>query len=238
VALDIGTTAVYGQLSTIPSNKLLSGRTPVENYVAAHLVPDGRFDVYDPQNYGGASHNGTGLPDLNILARLPSVAGYASIVNGDYSVLTNTHTLGDLNISQLANGTLDGLDLQDVVTVPEYFLLPVAGHPTTLGSVEQVPESHHVDPVLPLGNGPNFDDKAYPFYPQPRPALAVGQTSSWFFGESLHASAATLLFSGRSTTAVIRFGAVSSDGTTVWSRAVSGSQCRCCSDKCRAARAW
>jgi hypothetical protein len=220
VVLDIGSTAVLGQLSTVPSNSLLSGHTPVENYVAAHLAPDGRFDVYDPQDYGGPSHFSTGLPDLNILSRLPSVGGYASIVNGDYSVLTNTHTQGDLNISQLANGTLDGLDLQEVVTVPEYFLLPVAGHPATLGSVQQVPESHHADPVLPLGNGPNFDDTAYPFYPQPRPALSAGQGSSWFFGEPLRASTATLLFSGRSTTAVIRFGDVSSDGSTTWSRAV------------------
>jgi hypothetical protein len=220
MVVDLGFTGMFGQLSVLPSNTVLSGHTPIENFVAAHLAPDGRFDVYDPQDYGGATHSATGLPDLNILAGLPSVAGYASIVNGDYSIVTNTHTLGELNIHQLAVGSLNGLDLQEVVTVPEYFLVPVIGQPTSIAAVRQEPQSSHVDPVLPLGNGANFDDKAYPFYPEARVPLGAGQSSSWFFGEVLHPSSASLLFSSPATTAVVRFGTVTDGGITTWDRPV------------------
>jgi hypothetical protein len=219
VGLDVGLVALTGQLDVPPSNAVLNAQTPVEQFVAAHLAPGGRFDVYDPQAYGGA-HFLAGIPDLNILAKLPSVAGYASIVNGNYSTLTNTHTLGELNIQQLGSGALDGLDLQELVTVPEYFLVPIDAIPGRLAEVQQVGEGHGIDPVLPFGNGPDFNDQAYPFYPAPRGALGPGQSASWYFGESLSPSRPTLLFTKPSSAAVLRFGAVDADGTVDWGPAV------------------
>ncbi len=219
VALDVGLIAATGQLDNPPPNAVLNANTPLEQFVGAHLAPGGRYDVYDPQSYGGA-HLVAGIPDLNILARLPSVAGYASIVNGNYSTVTNTHTLAELNIQQLGAGTLDGLDLQELVTVPEYFVVPIDTIPNRLTQVQQVGEGHGIDPVLPFGNGPNFNDQSYPFYPAPRAALGPGQSVSWYFGESLRPSSPTLLFTKPSSTAVLRFGAVDADGTVDWGSAV------------------
>ena len=76
----------------------------------------------------GPSEAPAGLPDDNVLAQLPSVGGYASIVNGTYNARTLTHAPGQLNVARLGSGDLDGLDLQEIVTAPEYFLLPLRGH--------------------------------------------------------------------------------------------------------------
>jgi hypothetical protein len=220
VAADIGTMAVTSQLASYPYNPVVAGSTTLERYLAAHLVPGGRIDVYDPQQYSRTLGVGSALPDVNVLAHLPSVSGYASIVNGNYSALTNTHTQGDLNVAQLKTGTLDGLDLEELATVPEYFLLPLSSVPVSLAHVQQIPESRGGDPVLPLGNGPNFNDDAYPFYPPPRDALGPGASSEWLFGESLAPTRATLLFDSDSRSAQIRFGKVNGGGVTTWGPSV------------------
>ena len=112
------------------------GTTPIEDHVAADLASGGRFDVYDPQGYADRPSGApAGLPDDNVLAQLPSVGGYASIVNGTYNARTLTHTPGQLNLA-LGSGDLGGLDLQEIVTAPEYFLLPLRGQPTTLSGVQ------------------------------------------------------------------------------------------------------
>ena len=48
------------------------------------------------------------IPDLNIIPGLPSVSGYASIVNGNYESVTHTHEQDDLDIGQLARGRSTG----------------------------------------------------------------------------------------------------------------------------------
>ena len=73
------------------------------------------------------------MPDLNIIPELPSVSGYASIVNGNYESVTHTHEQDDLDIGQLSSGTLARLDLREVVTVPEYFLVPFRSVPRSIG---------------------------------------------------------------------------------------------------------
>jgi hypothetical protein len=219
VAVDVGLMAWTSQLATFPSNAILGAHTPIEQFVAAHLAPGGRFDVFDPQGWGSSNENATGLPDLNVLAHLPSVAGYASIENGNYSVVTDTHKLGDLGITELGTGTLDELDLQEVLTVPQYFLLPMRAMPASLSHVQLLREDRGQDPVLPLrpyGDDPSFDN-----YPPPRPALATGHSSQWFLGESLRPTSAGLLFVRPATSAVIQFGSTSEGGHTTWGPAVA-----------------
>jgi hypothetical protein len=213
VVLDIGFVAATGQLASAPSNTVLAGSSPIEHFIGEHLGPGGRYVAYDPEGYGTED---LGIYDLNILAHLPSIGGYASIVNGDYSTLTNTHTPGDVNVAQLKAGTLAGLDLQDVATVPEYFMVPIDGVPAGLTQVKQLPESRGGDPELPLGTKANYQDSAYPFYPGPRGTLAAGHTSTWFFGESVAPSSASLLFAQPATAAVVRFGLIdgASDAVT------------------------
>ncbi len=118
--------AVTSQLTLTPPNDLLAGTTPIEQLVAAHLAPGARMVNYDPQTYDSYPDSPQGVPDLNIIPGLPSISGYASIVNGNYESVTHTHEQDDLDIAQLASGTLDQLDLREVVTVPEYFLVPLA----------------------------------------------------------------------------------------------------------------
>ena len=148
---------------------------------------------YDPQTYSSYPGSPQGIPDLNIIPGLPSVSGYASIVNGNYESVTHTHEQDDLDIGQLSSGTLGRLDLREVVTVPEYFLVPLQALPSSFDDFTQTSEGFGADPVLPRGYGSNFNDTAYPFYPGPRPALDEGQTASWFFGESLEPDTATLV---------------------------------------------
>ena len=217
VAIDLGLMAVTSQLTQSPPNELVSGTTPVEQLMAAHLVPGGRMVNYDPQAYASYPWSPQGVPDLNIIPGLPSVSGYASIVNGNYESVTHTHEQDDLDIGQLASGTLDRLDLREVVTVPEYFLVPLQSVPRSIGDIRQLPENFGSDPVLPRGYGAVYNATAYPFYPGPRPALRPGQTASWFFGESLEPDSATLVLShaaGPGT--MVRFGALTADGSTRW----------------------
>ena len=140
--------------------------------MAANLQSGGRFVNYDPQTYSSYPGSLQGIPDLNIIPGLPSVSGYASIVNGNYESVTNTHEQNDLDIGQLSSGTLDRLDLREVVTVPEYFLVPLQAMPSSFDDFTQTSENIGSDPVLPRGYGSNYNDTAYPFYPGPRPALA------------------------------------------------------------------
>ena len=85
-----------------------------------------------------------------------------------------THTQLELNVPRLAAGAFTQLDLQDILTAPEYFLVPLAGAPTTLDDVTQVSEAEGQDAVLPLGNRANFTDSGYSFYPGPRSGIRRG----------------------------------------------------------------
>ena len=142
--------------------------------MAAKLPPGGRLVNYDPQTYSSYPGSPQGVPDLNIIPGLPSVSGYASIVNGNYESTTHTHEQDDLDIGQLSSGMLGRLDLREVVTVPEYFLVPLQTRRASFDDFTQIPEDFGSDPVLARGFGADYNDTAYPFDPGPRPALGAG----------------------------------------------------------------
>ena len=217
VAVDIGLMGFTSQLTQTPPNDLLAGTTPIVNLMAAKLPPGGRMVNYDPQTYSSDPGSPQGVPDLNIIPGLPSVSGYASIVNGNYEATTHTHEQDDLDIGQLSSGTLGRLDLREVVTVPEYFLVPLQSMPRSFDDFTQIPEGVGADPVLIGGYGANFNETAYPFYPGPRPVLGAGRTASWFFGETLEPDAVTLVLDHPASPGLlVRFGARSAGGTTHW----------------------
>ena len=222
VALDIGLIALTSQLAQTAPNELLAGATPVQQLMAAKLPPDARFVNYDPQTYSSYPGSSQGIPDLNIIPGLPSVSGYASIVNGNYEATTHTHQQDDLDIGQLSSGMLGRLDLREIVTVPEYFLVPLAAPPSSFDDFTQTSEGFGSDPVLPRGYGSNFNDTAYPFYPGPRPALDKGQTASWFYGETLEPDTASLVMEHpASPGTLVRFGSLLAGGSTRWGAAVA-----------------
>ncbi|HXR67259.1 MAG TPA: hypothetical protein VN712_01350, partial [Dermatophilaceae bacterium] len=137
VAVDLGLMAFTSQLLESPPNDVVSGTTPVQQLMSSRLAPGGRFINYDPQAYASFPGSPQGVPDLNIIPGMPSVSGYASIVNGNYESVTHTHEQYDLDIGQLGSGTLDRLNLQQIVTVPEYFLVPLDSAPRSLSSLQQ-----------------------------------------------------------------------------------------------------
>ncbi len=104
VAVDLGLMGITSQLAISPPNDLVNGTTPVEQVMAADLAPGGRMVNYDPQTYYSYPWSPQGVPDLNIIPRLPSVSGYASIVNGNYESVTHTHEQDGLDVGQLAFG--------------------------------------------------------------------------------------------------------------------------------------
>jgi hypothetical protein len=218
MTLDLGLSVGTSQLVSTPSNALVSGRTALENDVARHLAPSGRFDVFNPQEYvNGAGAEVTGLPDDNILAHLPAVGGYASIVSGNYDARTLTHDSGQLNVALFGTGALDALDLVDLVTAPEYFLVPIAGAPTSAGAIQPMTEAPGTDPVLPMGLRSSAVGGPYPAYPPARPALVTSQSTRWFFGETLRpARASVLLTAADLAPTVIRFGTIRATGTVRW----------------------
>jgi hypothetical protein len=216
IVVDLGLVAGTGQLASTPSNAVLSGSAVVEQALANHLVPGGRYELFDPQGYADGPFGANGLPDDNILAGLPSVGGYASLVNQRYSAVTETHSQGDLDLTSLAAGDLDALDLDDIVTVPEYFLVPLSGAPNSLAHVEVASEPSGSDSLLPMGYHPQGSDPDYRAYPPPRSALGRGASTSWFFGEKLAPTRATVLFGGASREAVIRLGSIGPAGDTTW----------------------
>jgi hypothetical protein len=221
VAIDVGLMGLTSQLAATPPNDLLAGTTPIEKLMVAKLPIGGRIMNYDPQTSSSYESSPQGVPDLNIIPGLPSVSGYASIVNGNYESTTHTHEQDDLDIGQLSSGTLSRLDLREIVTVPEYFLVPLQATPRSFDDFTQVSENFGTDPVLARGYGANFNDTAYPFDPGPRPALEAGKTASWFYGETLEAESATLVLEHpASPGTTVRFGALLADGSTRWGAAV------------------
>jgi hypothetical protein len=223
VVVDLGLIAGTSPLVTTPPNAVVAGHTPDEQLLAAHLAPGGRFDVYNPQSYAAGVNRAleTGLPDANVLARLPSLGGYAAIVSGRYNAVTLTHDQGELNVPLLASGALDQLDLQEILTAPEYFVVPLRHLPVSLSDVEPVSESARTDAVLPMGSRPDTTESSYPPRPARRGSLAAGQTSRWFFGTSIAPTRANVVMAAAGTGARIQFGKVGVDGSTRWGPSVT-----------------
>ena len=222
IVVDLGLIAGTSPLVVTPSNAVLGGRTPDERLLAAHLTSGGRFDLYDPQAYaqGGNRALSTGLPDANILARLPSLGGYAAIVSGRYNSVTLTHAQRELNVSRLGAGEFTQLDLQEILTAPEYFLVPLHGVPSSLQRVRRASLAAGEDRVLPMGSRADTD-AAYPPYPARRPKLVEGQSSTWFFGRSLDPPRAGLVLAPGATGSRIGFGKVGADGAIRWGPTVA-----------------
>ena len=223
VAVDVGLMGFTSQLTQTPPNDLVAGTTPVEKLMAAKLPPGGRLVNYDPQTYSSYPDSPQGVPDLNIIPGLPSVSGYASIVNGNYETTTHTHEQDDLDIGQLSSGTLGRLDLREVVTVPEYFLVPSAVDAALL-------RRFHAD-LRGLRRrsrpGPwvrrRFQRHGVPLRPGAAAGPRRGEDGLLVLRGDARARYARPSFSAtrQARGRVVRFGALMADGTTRWGAPVS-----------------
>ena len=81
-------------------------------------------------------------------------------------------------------------------------MYPVQGKLTALANVHQIPEASGNDPVLPFGNRRRLTAITPTTSIQTlAPPFPAGQSSKWFFGESLQPASATLLSHAESRTA-------------------------------------
>lgn len=167
--------------------------TPPTLLPASAYAGSGRFAVYDPDLLDDRGLNTIGAPDLNVPASEPSIQGYGSIVDGTYASATGTHVatgLGQniLDPEAVGDGTLDQLDTTALFAPRDYFLV------TTVHEV------------------------ATPDPSAGRRDLTPSTTATWYFGENLLVT--SIVVPDRSAAADvergIRFGLVSSGGSTTW----------------------
>ena len=117
--------------------------------MAAHLPPGGRFVNYDPQTYSSYPGSPQGVPDLNIM---PGAAvGLRVRLHRERELrVDDAHPrAGRPRHRAAVSGTLGRLDLREVVTVPEYFLVPLQATPTILDDVTQISEGSGQTPSFP-----------------------------------------------------------------------------------------
>lgn len=90
------------------------------------LTGSGRFLVFDPDEFLPDELQAFGQTDLNILDSLPSAQGYSALTLGSYFEATGAHYQEDLNAATFAGDTWDRLNATTLLTLPTYFLTPVA----------------------------------------------------------------------------------------------------------------
>ena len=131
---------------------------------AAARRPDGQLRPPDLSSYPGSPQ---GVPDLNIIPGLPSVSGYASIVNGNYESIDTHPRAGRPRHRRALVGhprparPAGGRDRARVLPGAS------AGVPRSFDGHHPDPENFGADPVLPRGYGADFNETAYPFDPGP-----------------------------------------------------------------------
>ena len=169
VVVDLGIMAITSQLSP-PPNDLVAGTTPVQQLMAAHLVPGGRMVNYDPQTY--ASYPGVPRACPTSTSSPTAVGVGVRIDRERYLRVGDAHPraggsrhrparVGDARAARPARG-------RDACRSTSWCLWRPA---TPYRRRPAVPRTIGTDPVLPRGYGADFNDTAYPFYPAPRPPL-------------------------------------------------------------------
>jgi hypothetical protein len=129
VLADVATYIAHGDYQS-PDNYDAIASNGYSAQVRAMIGPNGRFAIFNPVQAPRRDQLiQTGVPDLNVLQRNPSVQGYGSIVNGVYQDVTATHGVEDLNVSRLSGVSFNTLDLRALLTMPLYFgeALPTNG---------------------------------------------------------------------------------------------------------------
>ena len=189
VAVDVGLFMLSSSVG------LSNGHAPVEPTTAVAtsvLGSSGRFAIYDT---GGPTEtlNTLGQPDLNAFTKLPSVVGYGSIIDESYGTATGTHTLDTLDTCALAEGVFTQLRLAALLTRPTFLtqvLPPTAPAPST------APPS------------------AAPCPGAPAPGTAHRRT--FWLGQPLELSGASLVRTAGDATGPLRLGVVGPRGAVTW----------------------
>ncbi|HEY7917086.1 MAG TPA: DUF6044 family protein [Acidimicrobiales bacterium] len=136
-------------------------------------VGDGRFIIYNPDEFYDSQLYELGQTDLNIFNHLGSGQGYTALTDAAYYRATGAHYQEDLDPATLAGPTWDTLNVRTLLSLPSYFVTPV-----TPAGVGIAPAPGLSTPFPP-------DLTQYNSSPTPAPApvtLAPGQSHRWYFG--------------------------------------------------------
>lgn len=165
---------------------------------------DGRFIIYDPDQFETTQLYELGQTDLNTFASFPSGQGYTALTGGDYFDATGAHFQEDLNPATLAGATWDNLNVTVLLSLPGYFLTPL-GTGTDYSSSSrrvQFPAS-----INSYNSAPTPVAKTY--------TLSGGRPHTWYFGSVLGLDAAAVPVLGGEA-GNLRAGLVSPTGGVDW----------------------
>jgi hypothetical protein len=165
---------------------------PSKATAASVLGTVGRFAIYKPAAPNYVQLGAIGQPDLNVFTTLPSVQGYGSIVDNTYGASTGSHFIDLLDRCALARGVFTPLRLRTLLTGPSQLAI-------------EVPSSG----VLPTAPAP------CPGAPPP----GTAKERTWYFGQALTLTGATLTIQGRSASTALagsRVGVLTAGGAVVF----------------------
>ncbi len=166
VAADV-VVSLAGESYTRPAPATLALENPATAALAPLLGPHGRYAIFNPAQslpprYSSVIHE-LGPYDLNILHKLYSVQGYASVVQGRYEDSTGSHEVENLWPDALSQPTFDTLNLKELITLPQYLIsevrpndpIPIArGTPVPPGSESVARALNAIAPLVPLPHLP------------------------------------------------------------------------------------
>ncbi len=168
-------------------------------------VGDGRFIIYNPDEFYDSQLYELGQTDLNIFNRLGSAQGYSALTDAAYYRATGAHYQEDLNPATLAGPTWDTLNVHTLLSLPSYFVTPV---PQPAAGAAPAPGlSTPFPPDLTLYNSS----------PTPAPApvtLAPGQSHRWYFGGVLTVDRWSVRTPGAAP--ALRVGMLTPNGAVRW----------------------
>lgn len=136
------------------------------------LTGNGRFIIYDPDEFEPEQLYALGQTDLNIHTRIPSGQGYTALNSGKYVTATGARYQEDLDPADLTGSSWDDLNVTTLLSLPGYFVTPV--HPSAPSSVRF---------PYPLR------ETEFKVAPPPSNAVLIpGRVQTWYFGGVLTVS--------------------------------------------------
>ncbi len=165
-----------------------------------HLVGNGRFLIYDPDQYHGDEFRVLGQTDLNSFNALSSGQGYTALTDGTYYDATGAHYQEDFAPTSLAGTVWDELNVTTLLSLPGYFLTPV-GAPDPSASIRFAPSPPAYNGSPAAKTGP-VD-------------LRPGATHLWYFGRPLTLEGWSFSVPAGDA-ARIQVGLVDAAGATAW----------------------
>jgi hypothetical protein len=206
VIMDCGFYGLSQGWLSAPATSAVMGQTHKAARLAGYLrsVGGGRVAIFDPDRYDIASLDALDAPDVNVIARMPSVEGYGSIAPAAYASATGTHQQLTLSLPALSDGMFRRLGMS-VLAVPSEYFVELVSRPKLTASAQGFVLAYPPPPP-PQSAPPRVDASA---------ELGPGQSAAWFWGKQ--PGVVVVRVDARlESTAGLRIGLVLPGGGTRW----------------------